>query len=133
MIKKLFALGAFVLLASLFVAPHGARASSGSLYTAAQAAAGKKMYVKSCSACHGVDLGGVTGPPLKGSVAPYHGTQSVAEVYDYITSQMPLNAAGSLPSKTYVSIMAYLLQQNGHAPGKAPLTAKNAQSLMTLI
>ncbi|MBD5607222.1 MAG: cytochrome c [Candidatus Eremiobacteraeota bacterium] len=130
---KLFAIGALVSLGLLAALPHGARAAGGSLYTAAQATARKTAYLKSCASCHGANLSGVSGPPLKGSAAPYHGSQSVAQVYDYISGQMPLNAPGSLSPKAYVSIMAFLLQQNGHAPGKKPLTAANAQNLEDII
>jgi mono/diheme cytochrome c family protein len=127
MMKKFAALCALGILASLATLPHPARASSTGLYTAEQAKAGKALYIKNCSACHAVDLSGAAGPPLRGTDAPYHGTQSVAQVFDYISVQMPMNNPGALPKATYVSIMAYLLKKNGHEPGTKPLTADGAE------
>ena len=133
MLKKALVLCALGSLVALAAVPHGARAASGSLYTAAQATSGKKLYAANCSKCHGADLSGVSAPALKGPAAPYHGSQSVAQVYDYISGQMPLNNPGGLPAKTYVSIMAYLLQQNGHSAGTTPLTIGKATTLDTVI
>ncbi|MBD5634328.1 MAG: c-type cytochrome [Candidatus Eremiobacteraeota bacterium] len=117
-------------LAAVAFVPHGAHAASGpAFYTAAQAAAGKKLYVTNCAACHAADLSGTSAPPLRGPAAPYHGTQSVAEIYDYISAQMPLNSPGSLSPKSYASILAYLLQQNGHAAGASALTPAKAQTI----
>ncbi len=92
------------------------------LYTTAQAAAGAKAYAASCASCHGVKLQGVTAPPLKGDAAPYHGTATVGDVYNAVSTQMPLNAPGSLSPATYAAIVAYLMQQNGHRAGPKPLT-----------
>jgi mono/diheme cytochrome c family protein len=127
---------AFVASLSLATAPRDARAAStagSSLYTAAQATAGKKLYIANCAQCHAADLSGVSAPPLKGAVGPFHGTQSVAEAYDYISGQMPMSNPGGLPSATYVSILAYLIQQNGHAPGTTALTLAIAKKNPTKI
>ncbi len=127
MMKKFAALCALGILASLAILPHPARASNNGLYTAEQAKVGKALYVKNCSACHAVDLSGAAGPPLRGTDAPYHGTQSVAQVFDYISVQMPMNRPGALSKATYVSIMAYILEKNGHEPGTKALTADGAE------
>jgi mono/diheme cytochrome c family protein len=127
MMKKFAALCALGILASLATLPHPARASSTGLFTADQAKVGKALYIKNCAACHAVDLSGAAGPPLRGTAAPYHGTQSVAQVFDYITVQMPMTKPGSLSKATYVSIMAYLLEKNGHEAGSKPLTADGAE------
>jgi mono/diheme cytochrome c family protein len=110
--------------AAVIALPFGARASAGAprLYSAAQAAAGKKLYAANCASCHGADLSGVSAPPLRGAAAPFHGSQSVAEVYAYISGQMPLNNPGGLPPATYASILAYIMQQNGLPAGTASLT-----------
>jgi mono/diheme cytochrome c family protein len=127
MLKKFAALCALGILASLATLPHPARASSTGLYTAEQAKVGKALYLKNCSACHAVDLSGAAGPPLRGADAPYHGTQSVAQVFDYISVQMPMTSPGSLSKAAYVSIMAYILEKNGHEPGTKALTAAGAE------
>ncbi|GAC1458619.1 MAG: hypothetical protein PVSMB8_14760 [Vulcanimicrobiaceae bacterium] len=91
-------------------------------YTAAQAAAGGKAYAASCATCHGARLQGGMGPPLKGSLAPFHGTESVGDVYTYISTQMPLGKPGSLAPSTYAAILAYLMHQNGHPAGTHALS-----------
>lgn len=114
------------LLATWGVSARSAPAA-GASYTVAQAAGGAKAYKANCSRCHGSDLSGVSAPALKG--AAIGGTQSVAEIYSFMVQQMPAGAPGSLSPTTYAAIMAYLLQQNGHRPGSAPLTPAAARAL----
>jgi mono/diheme cytochrome c family protein len=98
-----------------------ATATKAGLYSRTQAAAGAKAYAANCASCHGVKLQGGMGPPLKGATAPYHGTETVGDVYEAVSTQMPLNKPGSLSPATYVAIIAYLMQQNGHPAGSKPL------------
>jgi mono/diheme cytochrome c family protein len=132
MLKKTLVSAALALACcALELAPHGAHAAGAgrSFYTAAQASAGKKAYLANCASCHAADLSGVSAPPLKGDLAPYHGTQSVSEVYDYISGQMPMTAPGSLTPTTYAAILAYILQQNGHPAGAVVLTPAAAKKI----
>ena len=68
---------------------------------------------------HGPDL---TGP----SFLSNWGSQTAAALYEYVRAEMPPGLGGSLPSGTYLSIVAYLLQVNGHAAGPQALTADAA-------
>jgi mono/diheme cytochrome c family protein len=95
-------------------------------YTKDQAVAGGKAYAASCARCHGAKLDGGMGPPLKGALAPFHGTETVGDVYRYVSTQMPLDAPGSLRPSVYAAIVAFLVMQNGHAPGARPLTPATA-------
>ena len=96
-------------------------------YTAAQAAAGAKLYQAKCSGCHGVHLEGVTAPALRGG--PILATRTGAEVYDVMSTQMPLGSPGSLKPAQYAALMAFLLKANGHAAGTKALTAASARSI----
>ncbi|MEA2688985.1 MAG: hypothetical protein QOD51_1592 [Candidatus Eremiobacteraeota bacterium] len=97
------------------------------LYTKAQAAAGAKAYAASCASCHGAKLEGVRAPSLKGPNSPITGIRAVGDVYNFASTQMPLGRPGSLSPTTYVAIVAYLLQQNGHPAGTRALTPSAAQ------
>ena len=116
-------LAALALAAGL--APGGATATTGAgdgSYTTGQAATGARAFATNCASCHGAKLQGGIGPTLKGSQAPFHGTQHAGDVFNYIRTQMPLGKPGSLAPATYAAILAYLLQQNGHRAGTHVLT-----------
>jgi mono/diheme cytochrome c family protein len=100
-------------------------------YTSAQAALGAKAYQADCSRCHGVQLEGVSGPALKGSSMT--GSQSIADIYGFVSQQMPAGAPGSLSASTYTAIMAYLLKENGHPAGATPLTPVSAKKISAKI
>lgn len=108
---------------SVAILPNGpTRAASTSVsFSAAQAAAGAKAYTQSCASCHGVKLSGVSAPALAGSTSGI-AQQSVVEVYEYVSQQMPMTAPGSLSKAQYLSIVAYILQKNGHTAGTRRLT-----------
>ena len=115
------ALAALALCAAL--SAHAPAAASGNAvpFTAPQAALGAKAYLRSCASCHGANLKGVTGPPLVGKTSGI-AQQSVVEVYEYVSQQMPQTAPGSLSKAQYASILAFLLQKNGHKAGPRALT-----------
>ena len=106
-------------------APAGAQPAEGGAFLDAQAASGRTAYGRSCASCHGTTLrGAVHGPDLTGpSFLSNWGSQTAAALYEYVRAEMPPGLGGSLPSGTYLSIVAYLLQVNGHAAGPQALTA----------
>ena len=106
-------------------APAGAQPAEGGVFLDAQAASGRTAYGRSCASCHGTTLrGAVHGPDLTGpSFLSNWGSQTAAALYEYVRAEMPPGLGGSLPSETYLSIVAYLLQVNGHAAGPRALTA----------
>jgi mono/diheme cytochrome c family protein len=132
---KLTALAAFTsaLVASAAILPHGSvAASDGVTFTAPQAAFGAKTYLQNCAKCHGANLAGVSGPALVGKTSGI-AQQSVVEVYEYVSQQMPMTAPGSLSKAQYVDLLAYLLEKNGHRPSSRPLTESVATTGTTLI
>jgi mono/diheme cytochrome c family protein len=91
-------------------------------YTSQQAAAGAKAYKKTCASCHGATLQGGMGPALVGK--PFwqaYGGKKVSTLWSSVHTQMPMMAPDSVPAKTSVNIMAFLLQKNGVPAGATPL------------
>ena len=109
--------------------PAGAQppASAGA-FLDAQAASGRTAYGRSCAACHGATLRGAAhGPELTGrGFLSNWGSSTAAELFEYVRAEMPPGLGESLRNDTYLSIVAYLLQENGHAAGSEALTANAA-------
>lgn len=94
------------------------------VYTAAQAERGQQAYAKACGGCHRDDLsGGDDEPPLRGShfTAKWEDA-SVAELYDFVASNMPKNNPGALPLETCIDIVSFILKSNEMPPGQSELT-----------
>ncbi|GAC1565438.1 MAG: hypothetical protein NVS3B17_22620 [Vulcanimicrobiaceae bacterium] len=108
-----------------------ASAAGGAYYTAAQAKTGQVAYNASCASCHGANLEGVKAPALSGP--GMKGSQTVADIYGFMVQQMPAGAPGSLTPVQYTTIMAYVLQKNGHPAGAKPLTAASVKAIKAKI
>jgi mono/diheme cytochrome c family protein len=91
-------------------------------YTPQQVQTGKALYKQYCSSCHGANLQGVSAPALTG--APMARAKlNASQMRTVVTTQMPLNAPGSLKPDQYASIMAFLAAYDCIAPsggGKTP-------------
>ncbi len=111
--------------------PTGAAAGAPA-FTPSQVAAGAKAYAQNCASCHGAKLNGVSAPALSGATSPI-AQQSVVEVYEYVSQQMPMTAPGSLSKAQYLSILAFILAKNGHSSGTHPLTAAVATTATATI
>jgi alcohol dehydrogenase (cytochrome c) len=92
-------------------------------YTSAQAARGATVYAQSCLQCHGGNLQGESGPPLSGpTLRSAYGGGTVAQLYDFISRQMPQDAPGTLSQTQYLDVTAYVLSRNGFPSGTTPLS-----------
>ena len=92
-------------------------------YTNAQASRGAAVYTQYCAACHGANLQGESGTPLMGrTFLQAYGAGTAAQLYDFISRQMPQNAPGSLSQQQYLDVTAYILSRNGLPPGATPLS-----------
>ena len=121
-VKRLvFAIGSLLL---GFVASGPAQAAPAGGYTQMQSTHGGTVYAANCTACHGANLKGQSGPPLIGAkfVKSYGSNQPVSALYDFISKQMPYNSPGSLSRKDYLDVTAYVLSKNGFAPGSVALS-----------
>jgi len=92
-------------------------------YTAAQAKRGQASYEAHCLSCHRGDLGGFSGPPLKGDLFIDRWREVHLNVlFDAIRAAMPLGNPGSLDEKDYLDIVTYILQNNDLPAGPKELT-----------
>ena len=105
------------------------------VYSAAQAELGKHRYSGPCGSCHGPALEGGhifgsrtrTAPALRGETFLSHWTgHSVGELFNQISTSMPLDHPGSLSDKAKTDILAFILQENGFPPGSRDLPANVA-------
>jgi len=109
-------------------------------YTTDQASNGKDLYSRNCAVCHGASGGGGTVPDefgqLKGLQAPplvgpgrLPGMETVGQVYDFASQNMPADKPGSLKSEEYLDIISFALQANGIEPDGKPLTPASAKDI----
>jgi mono/diheme cytochrome c family protein len=99
-----------------------------SSYTDEQATRGKPAYTDNCSVCHGTTLGGSGETPAlagKGFRERWF-IGSPQPFFDYIHSNMPQQAPGSLDPQTYADIGAYLMSRNHVPAGTAELPPDDA-------
>jgi alcohol dehydrogenase (cytochrome c) len=107
-----------------------AQAKTGGGYTSAQAARGATVYVQYCVQCHGTNLQGESGPPLSGQVLrAAYGGGTAAQLYDFISRQMPVNKPGSLKQWEYLDVTAYILSRNGIPAGATALSVDSLGQL----
>jgi quinoprotein glucose dehydrogenase len=105
-----------------------APSSVSGVYSAAQAAAGEKIYFEKCAVCHGDDLAGrekataLTGAPF---FEAWSG-KNLRQLLDRIET-MPPTAPKSLPATEYVSLLAFMLRHADMPSGSSALTTDRAQ------
>ncbi|MCY4056371.1 MAG: cytochrome c [Gammaproteobacteria bacterium] len=95
------------------------------VYTEAQAARGKTVYLEQCVECHKKDLRGdqQMTPSLVGIAFTFRWKDK--KLYDYFVGMrntMPQGAPGSLSEETYADLVAFLLSEMGYAAGKDELS-----------
>jgi mono/diheme cytochrome c family protein len=87
------------------------------VFSEAQAQRGEARFKTSCSSCH--QAGEFVEPVFS---ARWEG-QSVGDLYDYISNEMPENDPGGLKPEEYASVIAFFLGQNGYPVGRDDLPA----------
>ncbi|MCE2425504.1 MAG: cytochrome c [Pseudomonadales bacterium] len=97
------------------------------VYTQAQAARGKAVYLEQCVECHKEDLrgDGQMTPSLVGIGFTFRWKDK--RLYDYfvgLRDTMPLSAPGSLGEPTYADLVAYMLSEVGYPSGNEELSAE---------
>lgn len=105
--------------------PGGARQAA---YSADQAEAGAAVYQEACSACHLPNLrGAFEAPELAGAnFRNTWGARSVSDLVELMRATMPTEAPGSLDEGQYVALAAFMLRENGVAPGQARLSLSSS-------
>jgi hypothetical protein len=91
------------------------------VFTAAQAGRGRAAYGAACAMCHeGAD---VDGPSLNGAPFIDHWREDTLDrLFEFIKTNMPRTAPGSLPDPAYLDILAHLLEANSYQAGPRELT-----------
>ena len=120
-----------LLVAALAIASCGATAaaqqdstptktSRAGVYSAEQAERGRMQYAVNCRSCHpAASHTGVT-------FAKWWKDRTLADLFGYMSSQMPKNDPGSLAPEQYADVVAYLLKMNAMPAGPAELLPDSA-------
>jgi cytochrome c5 len=112
------------------------------VYTAAQAAAGRTAYESSCINCHTGSLIPKTGAVYMGQeIPPLAGAAFLSRWGDRAAGDLAIRiktAIGGFPpkdlnEKTYLDLAAYVLQVNGALPGEKEISSATAVPVKTTI
>jgi mono/diheme cytochrome c family protein len=109
-----------VFVIALVVAPTlgpeeaASRTTEDKVYTAEQAERGKDSYTLACAGCHPLDW-------YRGNaIRPWNGAP-LFNLYDVMATTMPQNNPGSLKSRQYRDLLAYILSLNDMPAGNEEL------------
>ena len=107
------------------------------VFTADQAERGRKYFGSNCASCHGEKLEGGEGKALAGATFWADWSErSVGELVNYVRTNMPFSDDGSLkgtlPTGTYVDIIAHILNSNGLPAGPKELTVTSGDTVQIL-
>ena len=96
-------------------------------YTLAQAEAGREIYGRECTLCHGAALEGAEGgPALVGpAFADKWRSQSLLDFYNLTRNTMPVTKPAGLTTREYENVVAYILNRNSFASGRTAFAAGN--------
>lgn len=113
--------------------PRQATTNDG-IYTKAQADAAKAPFVKLCSECHAFTVAALKQPkdlPLGDEpfLKKWEG-RSLDELLTLIVTTMPNDGSAVVNDDEALNLLAYVLQQNGFAPGKGPLNKGGAAAII---
>lgn len=112
----------------------GQKSTNDGIYTKAQADAAKPQFDKLCAECHAFtvaakkqekDLPLGDEPFLK----KWEG-RTLDELLTLIVTTMPNDGSAVVNDDEALNLLAYVLQQNGFAPGKAPLDKAGAAAVI---
>jgi mono/diheme cytochrome c family protein len=129
------ALSVLLLLGALAAAAQDAAAPSiwSGVFTAEQAKRGNDAYQASCSGCHGSDLRATNGEAVDLTYAAIRAKwtgKTLEERFETIRDTMPLGNGNSLGDKTYMDILAFILQFNDFPPGNQELVPETAKVIV---
>jgi S-disulfanyl-L-cysteine oxidoreductase SoxD len=131
---SVIALGVVVCSVSALRATPGQKTTNDGIYSKAQADAAKPQFDKLCSECHAFtvaakkqekDLPLGDEPFLK----KWEG-RSLDELLTLIVTTMPNDGSAVINDAEGLNLLAYVLQQNGFTPGKAPLDKSGAAAVL---
>lgn len=93
-------------------------------YTAAQADAGRAVYLSHCASCHLPDLAGrnEAGALAGSNFTRAWGSRTTNDLLTFIRTTMPPGNRGNLGDESYVNLVAFILAANGAPAGDRPLS-----------
>jgi cytochrome c5 len=116
--------------------PSARRSVWDGVFTDDQATRGETQYSRNCEACHGADLSGNPVEEVPSLVWDGFLTQwndrTVKDLFDTLKRSMPRDAPGSLNTRAYVDVIAYVLQANKFPSGMRELSL-NADALGQIV
>jgi cytochrome c len=81
--------------------------------TAEQVARGRAVFEARCAKCHGADGQGTSeAPRLIGQPNGLSGYRTAKGLFDFVSSDMPFDAPGTLTPQEYWDVLAFLLDGN---------------------
>lgn len=133
----------FVLLAALASVVWGGLVASAQgtsrsqwdgVYTEAQAARGKELYLRRCVLCHVDDLSGGEPeefiPPAPSLIDSkfdnYWNQRPVAELYNYIHTKMPMDEPGALLPQQVSDLISFIFNYRKYPAGTTELPGNEA-------
>src|SRR5215831_11522819 len=95
------------------------------VYTPWQASRGETTYGQQCASCHGVELSGSEmGPELRGKAFDERWDAKPLEAqFGRMKATMPASAPGSLSSRLYADVLAFMLSKASFPAGDVELPA----------
>ena len=129
------AVSAIVLLGALVANAQDAAGPSiwSGVFTAAQAQRGNDAYQASCSGCHGSDLRATNGEAVDltyPAIRDKWNGKTLQERFELIRDTMPLGNGNTLGDKTYMDILAFILQSNELPAGSQELVPETARVIV---
>ncbi|HEX5107917.1 MAG TPA: cytochrome c [Vicinamibacterales bacterium] len=101
------------------------------VYTDAQADRANAVFTHSCAGCHTLASQGES--PLSGASFWESYTQrTVADLLNYVRTNMPNGSGGSLPADEYNDLVALILKSNGLPAGKTELAPETIAGVQIL-
>ena len=95
------------------------------VYSEEQSKRGECVYADTCANCHAADLsGGQVVPALTGDefLNKWNGAMA-GDLFDQIRMTMPQDKPGTLTSRQYADVLAYIFKKNNFPAGKNDLEA----------
>ena len=101
------------------------------VYTAEEATRGQAAFVQSCSGCHGAQGDyRQMGPAFQGTPFMERWREfNVGSIFNLIHDTMPRDNPGGLDDRTYLDIIARMLQVNGFPAGTEQLTVEGIRKI----
>lgn len=97
-------------------APAAALAARRLAQAPPQVERGRAIFAARCAKCHGAEGQGGEGPRLIGPAPVLAGYPTAQHLFEFVRSDMPADAPGTLSEAEYWDVLAFVLDANGLLP-----------------